>query len=227
MRSKFSSINCRYRKKTRARSTGGVSRHAGNASAAASTARSTCSFVHAGTSAMTSPRDGLKTGVFSTPEISRHSPLTNAGTEVMTQNSKIQNPNSKEAPDSKLQWIIFGKSLRKSDGALLPRDTGRVLHQQASVQKRQLDAENTGFLLPLLRTGRLRCGSPFWKHARSPRSNWHRCWFRSRLIGQSSDYLWDHAEFSLRIARWLHRIWWSAPRDPTAVQAGRSVTAFH
>ena len=50
----------------------------------------------AGTSAMTSPRDGLKTGVVSTPEISRHSPPINAGTEVI--NPKSQNPNHREAP---------------------------------------------------------------------------------------------------------------------------------
>src|SRR6266513_572020 len=87
MRSKFSSTSCRYRKNKRARSTGGVSRHAGNASAAAFTARSTCSFVHAGTSAMTSPRDGLKTGVRSTPEISRHSPSINAGQDCIVTRS--------------------------------------------------------------------------------------------------------------------------------------------
>src|ERR1039457_4403421 len=82
MRSKFSSSNCRYRKNKRARSIGGVSRQFGNASSAASTARSTCSFVHVGTSAMVSPRDGLKTGDVATPEILCHSPPTKIGQGV-------------------------------------------------------------------------------------------------------------------------------------------------
>ena len=63
MSSKFSSINILKRPRIRARSTGGVSIHAGNAACAASTAAFTSAAVPMGHSAMVSPVEGLKTGV--------------------------------------------------------------------------------------------------------------------------------------------------------------------
>ena len=50
------------RKKTRARSVGGVSAQAGNAALAAWTTASTVAAEQSGVCAMTSPREGLKTG---------------------------------------------------------------------------------------------------------------------------------------------------------------------
>ena len=79
--SKASSSSILKRKNTRARSVGGVSAHAGNAAAAASTASSTTLASHIGVSAITSPREGLKTGVVSTPETVRHWPAMKLGTE--------------------------------------------------------------------------------------------------------------------------------------------------
>ncbi len=60
--SKFSSTSWRYRKKSRARSTTGVSLQAGNAAAAASTAAFTSAAPPIGHSEITSPVEGLKTG---------------------------------------------------------------------------------------------------------------------------------------------------------------------
>ncbi len=66
---------------TRARSTGGVSIHEGKASAAARTAWSTVSAPQRGVSAMTSPIEGLWTGVVATPLTETHSPPINSGQE--------------------------------------------------------------------------------------------------------------------------------------------------
>jgi len=63
MSSKFSSISILNRKKIRARSTGGVSIQFGNAAAAASIAAFTSATPPTGHSAMTSPMEGLNTGV--------------------------------------------------------------------------------------------------------------------------------------------------------------------
>src|SRR5436190_5840301 len=100
MRSKFSSTSCRYRKKTRARSTGGVSRQAGNAAAADSTASFTISAPIIGTSAIVSPRDGLKTGEVATPDGVRHSPSIRIGQAII---KKLQAPSTKLQRSSKHQ----------------------------------------------------------------------------------------------------------------------------
>ena len=73
--------NLPVRKKTRARSTGGVSRQAGKAAAAASAAAFTSAAPPAGHSAITSPVEGLKTGVVGSLG-SIHSPLMNSGQRV-------------------------------------------------------------------------------------------------------------------------------------------------
>src|SRR3979490_2934474 len=104
MRSKFASTSWRYRKKTRARSTGGVSRQAGNAAAADSTASSTISAPPIGASALVSPRDGLKTGDMATPERFRHSPLMKIGQGIMgKQRMEKQRMGKHQAPNTKLQ----------------------------------------------------------------------------------------------------------------------------
>ncbi len=59
--SKCLTISSRKRNMTLARSTTGVSAHAGRAAAAACTAASISSALHSGTLAMTLPREGLKT----------------------------------------------------------------------------------------------------------------------------------------------------------------------
>ena len=86
---------------------GGVSIQPGNAAAAASTASLTCAAVHSGASAMTSPVDGLWTGVVATSLISRHSPpnQTGQGSRVLVilKSSKFQAPSSREAPSIKHQ----------------------------------------------------------------------------------------------------------------------------
>src|SRR5947207_9901273 len=89
----------------RARSTAGVSRHAGNAAAADSTASSTISAPPIGTSAMVSPRDGLKTGDVATPEGVRHSPLMKVGQAIMV---KRQGPSTKLQRRSKHQTSNLG-----------------------------------------------------------------------------------------------------------------------
>jgi hypothetical protein len=66
-------------KYARARSTGGVSRQAGNAAAAACTASFTSVGVHIGVSAITSPVEGLCTGEVSILRSSCHSPFTKIG----------------------------------------------------------------------------------------------------------------------------------------------------
>ena len=77
--SKCSSSSVLSRKKTRARSVGGVSAQPGKAAAAASTASLTCAAVHIGVSAITSPVEGLWTGVVGTPFTWRHSPPKETG----------------------------------------------------------------------------------------------------------------------------------------------------
>src|SRR5437868_10340509 len=76
----------------RARSTAGVSRHAGNAAAADWTASSTISAPPIGTSAIVSPRDGLKTGEVATPLTFRHSPPMKTGQGII---GKLQAPSTK------------------------------------------------------------------------------------------------------------------------------------
>ncbi len=63
MSSKLSSISILNRPRIRARSTGGVSIHAGNAACAASTAALASARLPTGHSEITSPMEGLKTGV--------------------------------------------------------------------------------------------------------------------------------------------------------------------
>src|SRR5438045_8420615 len=89
----------------RARSTAGVSRHAGNAAAADSTASSTIPAAPIGTSAMVSPRDGLKTGEVATPEGVRHSPSIRTGQAII---KKLQAPSTKLQRSSKHQTSNCG-----------------------------------------------------------------------------------------------------------------------
>src|SRR5205807_3886533 len=84
----------------RARSTAGVSRQAGNAAAADSTASSTISAPPIGTSAIVSPRDGLKTGAVATPPTFRHSPPMKTGQGIIR---KLQAPSTKLQRSSKHQ----------------------------------------------------------------------------------------------------------------------------
>src|SRR5438477_1865990 len=89
----------------RARSTAGVSRHAGNAAAADSTASSTISAPPIGTSAMVSPREGLKTGEVAMPEGVRQSPLIKIGHGII---GKLQAPSTKLQRSSKHQTSKLG-----------------------------------------------------------------------------------------------------------------------
>src|SRR3954463_4567115 len=105
--SKFASTSWRYLKKTRARSTGGVSRQAGKAAAAASTAALTSAGPPAGHSAMTSPVDGLKTGVLGIFGCD-HSPPTKLGQGVrFMKRGKLQAPTAKLQRNSRDKLPIY------------------------------------------------------------------------------------------------------------------------